>query len=266
MKGNTAMKVLLKVLVLVGVLGIIAVVMIGLSVNALVKAGVEKMGSRVLGVPVTVEDVDISLPSGGSLVQANLKQLVIQNPEGYETAHAFSFPNVQVRVNWKSLLSDTVVVEEVLIAGPSITFERLRLGNNLSAIQSNVKRNVRSGSDEEHDEEGHEERGESGKNVHIKTVTVKDAGINVSLFGGKSNVMQLPLPDLELHDIGKSSGGIRESAARIFDAMYAAILKAVTKSGELIPKDLKQLGKSATDLGKSVEEAGKKLLKGLFKK
>ncbi len=271
MRGTTRtpMKIMLRVLALAGVLAVVGVIVLALSLTTLIKTGVETMGARMLGVPVTLEDVDISLPSGGTSIQASLKQLTIGNPKGYETEHALAFPYVLVRVDWRSLLSDTVIVEEVLIAEPSITFERLRLGSNLADIRRNVERNVRSDSDDEDDdehEERHEEEEESEPRVHIKHVAMKDAEINVSLLGGQSGVVRLPLPDIELRDIGNPSegAGLRESSARIFDAVYDAVINAVAQSGTIIPKEIKQLGKSAAELGKTVEEAGKKLLKGLF--
>ncbi len=266
---RTPMKIILQVLALIGVLSVVGMIILVLLLPTLIKTGVETMGAKVLGVPVTLEDVDLSLPSGWT-IQAGLKQLTIGNPEGYETANAVSLPYVQVRVDWSSLLCETVIVEEVLIAGPRVTFERFKLGSNLSDIQRNVKRNVQSDSDDaqaEDHKEGYEEEEESEPRVHIKKVTMKDTAMNVSLMGGKSGVVQLSLPDLELHDIGKSSegAGLRESLAIIFNAVYAATIDAVTQSGTRFPVSVEQLGKSAGDLGKEVEKAGRKLLKGLFK-
>ena len=97
---------------------------------------------------------------------------------------------------------------------------------------------------------------------------MKNAKINLSLFGGKTEAIELVLPDFELRDIGKEAGGtsFQKASAKIFDAIYAAIIKAVTKSGKLIPKSLEQFGKTAEEIGKSAEKVGKELLKGLFDK
>jgi len=64
-----------------------------------------------------------------------------------------------------------------------------------------------------------------------------------------------------LRDIGKESGGtiFQKASPKIFDAIYAAIIKAVMKSGKLIPKSLEQFGMTA-------EKVGKELLKGIFNK
>ena len=256
------MKVVVRLLVLIGVVGIVAVVLVGLSLNALVKGGIETMAPQVLGVPVTLEDVDIALLSGKNM-RAGLTQLVINNPEGYETASAVSLPDIRVHVDRNSLLTDTVIVEEMLIVAPAITFEWSLRGSNLGTIQENVKRNTRSGPGGNGREKGekHEEKEEFDKTIHIKKVVVKDAIINVSFIGGQSEVTQLPLPDLELRDIGNPSGGttFSQASAVIFDEIYGAIIKAVMKSGILLPQGVEQLGKS---LGKM----GKELLQGLLGK
>ncbi len=249
------MKVVVRLLVLIGVVGIVAVVLVGLSLNALVKGGIETMGPQVLGVPVTLEDVDIALLSGKNM-RAGLTQLVINNPEGYETASAVSLPDIRVHVDWNSLLTDTVIVEEVLIVAPAITFEWSLRGSNLGTIQENVKRNTRSGPDGDGREKGekHEEGEATDKTIHIKKVMVKDAIINVSFIGGQNEVTQLPLPDLELRDIGNPSGGttFSQASAVIFDEIYGAIIKAVMKSGILLPQGVEQLGKSLGKMGKEL--------------
>lgn len=264
--SRTTVKIFLRVLVLAAVLAVVGLVVLGLSFTTLIKTGVERIGTRVLGVPVTVEDADLSILPGWTTVRVSLKQLAIANPAGYETAHAFSFPNVQIQIDWRSLLTDTVVVEDVWLAEPDITLERVKLRSNLGDIRNIVTRNRHADEDDERDDE-HEDDEDDDIRLHIKKLTVKDATINVSLIGGAAGVVRLPLPDFEVHDIGKPSRGasLREASARIFNAMYGAILDAVTKSGTVFPGDVEQLGQAARDLGKTVEKLGRELLKGLLK-
>ncbi|MXX11106.1 MAG: hypothetical protein F4Z68_06895, partial [Nitrospira sp. SB0667_bin_9] len=139
------MKVFVRFLVLVGVIGLLALVFVSLSLNALVKGGIETVGPRILGVPVTLEDVNVTLLSGTSM-HAGLTGLTVNNPEGYETSSAVSLPEIQIKVDWNSLLTDTVIVEEVLIVKPAVTFEWSLRGSNLATIHENVKRNMGSGS------------------------------------------------------------------------------------------------------------------------
>lgn len=258
------MKALVKVLFLIGVLGCLALVLVVMSVSTLVKSGIETMGPKVLGVPVTLGDVDIDWVSGAT-VQAGLTRLIIKNPQGYKTRSALSLPHVRAQFDWNSVLADTVIVEEVLIVEPAITFEwSLRRGSNLSRIQENVTRKTQSGSDAKVKEKGdtHEKGEDSETTVYIKKVTVKDAIINVSLIGGENQIIQLPLDDFELRDIGNPSEGtmFSNALAVIFDELiHRAIIKAVKKTGMLIPKGVLQLGQS-------VGKIGKELWKGLFGK
>ncbi len=264
------MKFFLRFIFLVSLLAFIALLVLSMSINALVKGGVETMGPKVLGVPITLEDVDISLLSGGTDIRASLDQLIIKNPEGYETDYAFSLPTIRVRVDRDSVLTDTVVIKEILIENPAITFEGSLLGSNLGDIQDNVKRSTQSDSDDKTEEKTEKQKDgkEAEKNIHIKLVTMKNAKINLSLFGGQAEAIELTLPDFELRDIGKESGGtsFQKASAKIFDAIYAAIIKAVMKSGKLVPKSLEQFGKTAEEIGQSAEKVGKELLKGLFDK
>lgn len=257
------MKALVKVLLLIGVLGCLALVLVVMSFSTLVKSGIETMGPKVLGVPVTLGDVDIWV--SGTTVQAGLTRLIIKNPQGYKTRSALSLPHVRAHFDWNSVLADTVLVEDVLIIEPAITFEwSLRRGSNLSRIRENVTRNTQSGPDAKVKEKGdtHEKGENSETTVYIKKVTIKDAIINVSLIGGENQIIQLPLDDFELRDIGNPSEGttFSNALAVIFDELlHRAIIKAVKKTGMLIPKGVLQLGQS-------VGKIGKELWKGLFGK
>ena len=270
------MKVFFRFLILVAVLGIIGIIIVGMSLNALVKTGVEAMGPKVLGVPVILKEADISLLSGGKDMRVSLNELIIKNPDEYETDYAFSLSKIRVIVDRNSLLTSTVVIDEIIIDSPVITFEGSLLGSNLGDIQDNLKRSTGSEPDDEVEEktEKHEDAEEpkkhgdgeeSEKHVHIKKLTMRNAKINLSLFGKQTEAIFLTLPDFKLRDIGKASGGTSfpKASAKIFDAIYGAVIKAVSKPGKLIPKSFEQFRETAEEIGKSAEKFGKELLKGL---
>lgn len=262
------MKSFLKIFGLIAFIIIVGLVVVAMSLNGLVKAGVETMGPQILGVPVTIEDVDISLLSGENGMQASLLDFVIKNPKGYETAYAFSLPTMRVKIDRDSVLTNTILVEEIVIDGPAITFEGSLLGSNIGEIQDNVKRNTQS-APQESTEESNEEAttGNDEKRVQISRVIVKNAQLKLSLMGLEGQTIQVTLPDIELHDIGKQSNGtsFQGASAAILNAVYGGVIKAVTTSGRLIPKGLDDLGETGEDLGKAAEKVGKELLKGLFK-
>src|SRR5881397_1589277 len=110
------MKVLLKV-------GVIVVLLL-----------VEAVGPKITGTTVKLDSVDLSPFSG----QGRLKGLVVGNPPGFQAERAFKLADAKVHVNLKSALSDKLIIEEILIDGPEITYEAGPSGSNLSKIQQNV--------------------------------------------------------------------------------------------------------------------------------
>ena len=232
------MKVFVRFLILVAVLGIIGIIIVGMSLNALVKTGVETLGPKVLGVPVTLKEVDVSLLSGGKDMRVSLNELIIENPAGYKTDYAFSLSNIRVLVDRNSVLTNTVVIDEIMLDRPVITFEgSLRCGN-LGNIQDNLKRSTSS-----------EPYYKFEKYVHIKKVIMRNAKINLSLFKEGILVKNLTVPNFQLRDIGKASGGTRfpKAFAAIFDSIYEAVIKAVMKPSKRIPKSFDQSEKTAKE-------------------
>ena len=143
------------------------------------------------------------------------------------------------------------------------------LKNNCDNIDVLIAKGIAFNKTEKHEDaeepKKHEDGEESEKHVHIKKLTMRNAKINLSLFGKQTEAIFLTLPDFKLRDIGKASGGTSfpKASAKIFDAIYGAVIKAVSKPGKLIPKSFEQLRETAEEFGKSAEKLGKELLKGL---
>src|SRR2546428_13249425 len=127
------MKVLLKVGVIVVLLLVVALTMIGVYFNSMIKAGVEAGGPKITGTNVKVDAVDLSPFSG----QGRLKGLVVGNPPGFQAERAFKLAHAKVKVDLKSALSDKLIIEEILIDSPEITYEGSPSGSNLTKIRQN---------------------------------------------------------------------------------------------------------------------------------
>ena len=65
--------------------------------------------------------------------------MFVGNPEGYQTPSAIKLGDIALAVEPGSLLSDTLVVDEINIQAPEITFEGTLSGNNLSKILQNLE-------------------------------------------------------------------------------------------------------------------------------
>jgi hypothetical protein len=87
-------KILIRIALVVVLLGIAAVVAIGLSLNGAIKKGVETFGPQIAKVDVKLDGVKLSIFSGSG----SIKGLVIGNPEGYKTPEAMSVGLASVAV------------------------------------------------------------------------------------------------------------------------------------------------------------------------
>ena len=113
------MKKLLKVIVVLVVLAAIVGVVVIINLDRIVKVGVEKGGSLILGVPVRVDNVSVSL-TGGSI---GLDGLTLGSPEGFSAKEMFKLGHAHVDVDLWSLRTEEMVVHEVVVDGAEITFE-----------------------------------------------------------------------------------------------------------------------------------------------
>ncbi len=108
----------------------------------------------------------------------------------------------------------------------------------------------------------------SGKKIEVDDFVITDGKIHLSMagLGGKSTTV--PLPEIHLTDLGKSSGGI--TAADLTRRVLEAITESATKAAS---GALTDIGKNAAGLtketGKSATEAAGKIIKDIgnpFKK
>ncbi|MFA6030265.1 MAG: hypothetical protein WC969_10460 [Elusimicrobiota bacterium] len=242
-----------KLLLLVLVALIVAAGVVYLRLGAVVKAAVEAAGPRVAGVEVRLASVSISPFSG----RGSLRGLFVGNPQGYKTEAAVKVGAVRVAVDLRSLLSDTLVVREVVVEAPEITYEMGPGGSNIARIQKNVEAFSPAAPKESRQAK------RSEKKVIVDLFAVREGKVNLSaaLLGGKE--LSIPLPAIELRDIGRKSNGAsaKDVFSQVVGEVGRGVGKAVAGGGDLLKGGAKALEGVAGDAGK---QAGK-LLKGLFK-
>ena len=187
------MSILKKGLIVVAVVVVLAVVVGWLTMNYIVRKGVEVGAGAALGTKTTLNSASVH-PFAGSVT---IGELDIANPEGFQTKDFLTLEKCSVDVAMGSLLSSTVVVEDLLIDKPVITIERKGVGTNLNVILDNLGKNSKS-----------EEASGKGKGYRIKHILIKGAVAKI-LVAGKEPV-SISLPDIEMKDLGTGqSNGIK---------------------------------------------------------
>lgn len=246
------------------------------SIDSLIKAAVEEIGSEVTGTKVTLREVEIS-PSTG---EGALRGFTLGNPPGFNTASAARLGEIRVRLDIGSITGDTIVIREILISAPEITYELGSGGSNIDAIRSNVAaftgggaKAAPGGTETVAGEQG-------GRKLIIENLRIRGGKIKISATFLQGKTMTVPLPAIHLKDIGKDKGGaapgevVEKIMAEISRSAGSAVsplgvgkaMDAVKKGAEDMKKALERGARGATDaIGKGARDIGG-AIKGLFGK
>ncbi|KAA3632685.1 MAG: hypothetical protein DWQ08_03095, partial [Proteobacteria bacterium] len=122
--------------VIVVVVGVVVYFVVNL--DAVVAGRIERTGSRIAGVPVTVGDVDIALTKG----TATIRDLVIANPPGFSDQPAMRFGELSAAVE-----VSTRVITRLSTTAPIIRVEGSPGRTNIDVLRGNAATDPRDGSD-----------------------------------------------------------------------------------------------------------------------
>ena len=240
-------KVLVGIVVVLVVLVLALVLTLPFTIGPIVKTAAAVGGPKALGVPVSVGDVKLS-PLAGSLV---ISQVKVGNPKGYSDKNAFAVDKVEVGLNLKSLLSDTIVVKKIQIDAPAITFESKDGQSNFDALLSNAKKSS------ETEKAKKPEEKKAGKKVIIEEFTLNSGKVSYASGLTLGKALTIPLPSLTVRDIGKASGGTTavDALTEVINGILNGLTQAVTGAAGAAGDLLKGLGGSASGVAKGATEA-----------
>ncbi len=250
--------------------GVVVVIIAGVfylysSLGSLIKMAVEKYGSEITQAKVQLNKAELSATSGTGA----LRGLFVGNPQGFKTASAFQLGEISLAVDVGTITSDPVVIKEIVVSAPEVTYELGPQGSNIDAIRRNVDAYTKAGKAGESREttEGTAESKKSpGRKVVIENLYIRNGRVKVgSTLSDKT--MSLPLPDIHLTNIGKQKGGATpgEVAEKIIGALGQSANTAIASvdTSKVLGEAKKQFSAAAG----GIQEKGKSALgevKGLF--
>ncbi|MBX9634742.1 MAG: hypothetical protein K2X44_07145 [Magnetospirillum sp.] len=242
------------VVVAVALIAVVLGVFVFSSLDGLVKKAIETVGSQVAGVPLKVSEVKIALTEG----KASIKGLSVGNPKGFTSATAFKLGEIAVSIDTGSVTGNPVVIKEIVVASPEVTYELGGQGSNLDALQRNL---AGSGGDKA-DKAPASSDDKSAKKLVIDRLALTGGTVNLAtpIPGGNASGK---LGDIVLTGIGRNSGGAsaEQVAAKVLDALVKASLKAAQGMG--IGGAIDGVAKKASD---AVPGGATTTLKGVFGK
>lgn len=215
------------VLLVIAIIGALAYYFFPLEM--IVKKVVNKYGSEVTGTDVNLSGFDIDLKNG----QASVKEITVANPANYKTKYAVQLGQVSVKVNLKSITSDTIIIDEIAVNKPVISYEMMSLTqNNISDIINNVNKFTASSQNEETPVAKPESSSEA-KKVIIKKVVISNGEINGAMTAAPDVVSaSVALPTITLNNIGEESKGtsVASSIATILNKLLSSVSTTVISS------------------------------------
>jgi hypothetical protein len=203
----------------------------------------EEAGTEMLGEPVTVDGVSLSLTSGSGEITG----LRIANPDGYTDPYAFSMDRILLDIDLKSVAGSPKRLNEFVLQSPKVFLEVLeddRVYLEELAAHLQAKINEMPPPEPTAEEPATEEEAAATLLAidHLRITGVQLTVRHRKLDGG---VRELTLPDIDLHNVGGTEGVTGPEVSLV-------VVEAITREG------LKQALR-----GEVEREAGRLIDKGL---
>lgn len=203
-------------------------------VDVIVKWALEHYGPDVTGVSVQVAKVEISPKDGRGAVRG----LEVGNPAGFTSARALRVGEIKVALDPSTLLKDVVLIHELVLDAPQVTYERGGKATNLDVIQSHIEAYVKKSQSGDGGGAGGGKPRESKRRFIIETLTIRGIHVTMTNPGLRGQGIGFDLPDVQLTDIGKRRGGVTasEAAQLVASTLQQKIAQKLLTSIDLLRK------------------------------
>ncbi len=228
------------------------------ALGSIVREVVVAAGPPLLGTDISVQSVHTRIFSG----EVAIEGLVVGPPQGFDT-NVFELASFRIDLDTASLLrsSEPIHIREILIDGPVVAYEIKGLGNtNLKALLDKL-----GASEKEEEKSKDEER--PGRKVVIDSFRFTNGKVRVAVWDGKGATV--PLPPVELSDIGKKSGGATglEALGQVLRSVSVGTVKAAAEAVGDVAGDVadlvKDVGGAALDTAREIGGAAVDAVKGI---
>lgn len=204
-----------KILLLSITAVLILFLIVTFSLDQIVKSGIESLGSDITGTEVRVESVSISPISG----EGTISGFTIANPEGFEGESMMRIGELSISLDVMSLLSDEILIYEIIVRESGFYVEQTVEGNNVLQIMDNIDATAES------------ESSESG--MIIERFYMENAEIYVGSTIGENVEASYVIDSLEVRDIGRKgdTSDTIQTIANLADRVADEVLSDVLKNG-----------------------------------
>lgn len=226
-------------------LALVAFVALQFFLGSVVTAGVNHFAPQLTPTTVVLERAKISPLNG----RGTLRGLVVGNPKGWSDGHLCSLGQVHVDVAPFSLLGDHLIVNEIAVDAPEFNYETKIFASNVADLLKNIEATLGGGKTA-----AGTATTRSGPPIkcEVKKFRLTNGKVRLGLAG---TGMTLPMPDIELNDLGTKEGGITP------DQLVLAVMKSVTSS--VVTATARAAGDIGKTGGAAAAEGAKRAVEGI---
>jgi len=208
----------------------VTVVIIAMSLGRIVTAAVNTYGPQIAGTEVELANADISLFAGS----ATLSGLRIGNPAGWGEGDLATLERIHLDLDPWSLMSDTIVIEDIDIRAPVFRYETQRNVSNVEILLGTINQALGTmGGDGSAtppaEEESTPDPTTSETLISVAHFGLRDANINVTV-GDRS--VDATMPDIDMTDLGTPEAGLTPTqlSVKISSKVLTEVTKAAAKA------------------------------------
>jgi len=237
-------KFVVRSLLILVVLFALAALGIHFFLGTAIKSGIETVGPKITKTDVKLNSFTLSLLSGSG----KIKGFVLGNPQGFKTPAAISVGIANFSVEPRSLFDDKVVIRDITVDGPEITFETDLTAVNLKKLLSNVEETA-GGSDKASSSDTNQpaapkhSEAAGGKKLEVDNFLIKNAKVHVSVNAPVigQQTANVTIPEIHLMNMGTNADGI--TAAELCKEVLKVVVEKSAQEAEKVIADMTKGGK-----------------------
>ncbi len=240
------------------------------ATGPIIKSVAGKYAPQIIGAPLQIGSVSVS----PLLNRVTVEGISLGNVEGMKSEESFKLKSFTASISLLSLLTDEITIHEVIIDGVEVTYEHdssTLSQSNFTKMKDNAMLYIgNDGTDVAEIEKVEEvvvedDQPSTGPKLVVELFQFKNARVTFANNISSSLSVPIPLPDVELVDIGKADEN-GASISDVFEEIMSAVLGSVNKAGSFLKLD--KAGELISDVtGKTVDllgDAGKGLGEGVL--
>lgn len=231
-----------------------------LSAVAIWRAGVILEGTinsvlpKFLGVPTTVEDVDVSILSG----KVKILNLEVGNPEGFNSPYMFHMDSLNIDVAVRDFFKGICHINKIHVIGPHVWYHQKLTSNNISTFLGMLEERFPVADGNAKEEKSTKKNKKSSQMpVVIDHFLLDEGTVGIKIGAG----VEVPLLKVELKDVGRDGAFMPiQIVGVLVKAILSSVVSAVGNVGELAFDGVSAVGGAAV---KGVSAVGGAAIKGV---